>query len=181
MDTLAEFTIDSLNITGFFTSNGKTFWVGTEEGDLIRVDETGKVLINYPGFSLGGIRSILFSPEGRGIIVSDAGNIYYGSSEYEVLPPDIPVVLPKEYLLYQNYPNPFNSSTMISYQISATDYYLLEIFSSTGERVETLYNGSLEPGQYSVNYEAKALASGLYFYRLSGHGATFTKKMIHLK
>ena len=181
MDTLVEFTTDSLNITGFFTSTGKTFWVGTDKGDLIRMDETGKVLTNYPAFSLGEIRSILFSPEGKGIIVSDAGNIYYGSSEYEVLPPDIPVVLPKEYLLYQNYPNPFNSSTMISFQISASDYYLLEIFSSTGERVETLYSGSLEPGQYSVNYRAKALASGLYFYRLSGHGATFTKKMIHLK
>ena len=108
MDTLVEFTTDSLNITGFFTSTGKTFWVGTDKGDLIRMDETGKVLTNYPGFALGEIRSILFSPEGKGIIVSDAGNIYYGSSEYEVLPPDIPVVLPKEYLLYQNYPNPFN-------------------------------------------------------------------------
>lgn len=181
MDTLIEFTTDSLNITGYFTSTGKILWVGTDEGDLLRMDETGKVLTKYPGFSLGGIRSILFSPEGKGIIVSDAGNIYYGSSEYEVHPPDIPTVLPKEYLLLQNYPNPFNSSTMISFQISATDYYLLEIFSSTGERVETLYNGSLEPGQYSVNYEVKALASGLYFYRLSGHGASFTKKMIHLK
>ncbi|MCA0389357.1 MAG: T9SS type A sorting domain-containing protein [Bacteroidetes bacterium] len=181
MDTLVEFSNDTLNISSLFTSNGKNFWVGDNSGNLYRLDDNGGITSSFKGFALGSIKSVLFSHSGKGIVVSEAGNIYYGSSSDEIQPDDPSVDIPDEYTLYQNFPNPFNPSTTIGFQITTADSYTLEIFSSNGEKVQTLLNGFMEPGKYQIIFDASKLSSGLYFYRLRGNGAFFTKKMIYLK
>jgi photosystem II stability/assembly factor-like uncharacterized protein len=86
-----------------------------------------------------------------------------------------------EFRLAQNYPNPFNSSTVIRFSVKNPGDYTIEVFSSIGERVTTLFNGWLETGEHRINFDSKELSNGIYLYRLRGGGVNLTKKMIILK
>lgn len=79
--------------------------------------------------------------------------------------------IPKDYQLEQNYPNPFNPETAISYQLSAVSYVELSVFNSLGQKVRTLVNKRQSPGYYQIKWDGrndagKAVASGIYIYRL---------------
>ncbi len=73
----------------------------------------------------------------------------------------------KSYKLDQNYPNPFNPSTAISYQLSADSYVTLKVYDILGNLVKTLVNQYQNKGKYDINFDARKLASGIYFYRLN--------------
>ncbi len=83
--------------------------------------------------------------------------------------------------LDQNYPNPFNPSTTISYTLDATTNVTLEVFDMMGRKVSTLVQGRQTAGEQTINFDASALASGVYVYRLLAGGQVLTKKMILLK
>jgi hypothetical protein len=50
-----------------------------------------------------------------------------------------------------------------------------------GRKIKTLVNEKQTPGNYSVNFNASDLSSGIYFYSLSTGNFTETKKMILLR
>ncbi len=75
-----------------------------------------------------------------------------------------PVV--KQFLLAQNYPNPFNPSTQIQFALPQRGHALLRVFNVLGESVATLVDEDLGAGQHQVLWNASAMPSGLYFYRL---------------
>jgi hypothetical protein len=75
--------------------------------------------------------------------------------------------LPKEIILSQNYPNPFNPSTTIRYQVPTKSNVRLEVFSILGQCVATLVNAEQQAGNYQVQFDAKTLSSGMYFYRIA--------------
>jgi hypothetical protein len=90
--------------------------------------------------------------------------------------------VPKQYSLYQNYPNPFNPSTLIRYQLPVKSKVTLRIFNVLGEEVKTLMNGEVqEAGIESVSFNADALPSGVYFYRLQAGTFLDVKKMLLVK
>jgi len=85
------------------------------------------------------------------------------------------------YKLEQNYPNPFNPSTRIIYQVAAATNVKLEVFDMLGRKVATLVNERKDAGEYSVNFNASGLSSGVYFYRLQTDKFTQTKKLMLVK
>ena len=89
--------------------------------------------------------------------------------------------IPDNYSLSQNYPNPFNISTIIKYSIPEEKLVTIKIYNALGEEVRTLTNEIKQPGRYSINYDARSLSSGLYFYRLVAGDFVETKKMLLLK
>lgn len=89
--------------------------------------------------------------------------------------------LPVTYDLAQNFPNPFNPSTRLNYQLPASGKVTLKIFDVLGREVATLVDEMKEAGRYSVNFNASALASGAYFYRLQAGSFVSIKKMMLLK
>jgi hypothetical protein len=78
--------------------------------------------------------------------------------------------LPTTFALEQNYPNPFNPTTTIKYDVAGVrgqpSVVSLKIFDVLGREVSVLVNERKEPGSYTVTFDASALTSGVYFYRL---------------
>ena len=91
--------------------------------------------------------------------------------------------LPNEFVLYQNYPNPFNPVTTINFTLPQNDNIDLSVYNLLGQKVETLYTGVLNTGNYSFTFNAKYLTSGIYFYSLmsKNNNKTITKKMLLIK
>ena len=89
--------------------------------------------------------------------------------------------VPLEYSLEQNYPNPFNPITTIEYSIPQNSYVTLKVFNVLGKEVATLVNGQNEAGKHTINFDASALNSGVYFYRIDAGNFVETKKMILLQ
>lgn len=89
--------------------------------------------------------------------------------------------LPNEFILRQNYPNPFNPATTISYSLPREEYVVLKIFDILGREVKTLVNQNQKTGNYSINFSADNLSSGIYFCRISAGKYTDTKKMMLIK
>jgi hypothetical protein len=83
--------------------------------------------------------------------------------------------------LAQNYPNPFNPATTISFDLPSRSFVSLKIFDALGREVSTLISEELPPGTYSQQWRAKALPSGVYFYRLQTVNSAETKKLILLR
>jgi hypothetical protein len=90
-------------------------------------------------------------------------------------------VQPEQYQLYQNYPNPFNPGTIINYQIPISGIVTLKVYDVLGREIKTLVNGFKSRGNYSVNFNAGSLSSGVYFYQLKSGGYSSIKKMVLLK
>ena len=86
-----------------------------------------------------------------------------------------------EYRLNQNYPNPFNPTTNISFTIPATSNVSLKVFNILGREVATLINETKSAGNYSINFNASGLSSGVYFYQLTTDNFTSTKKFTLMK
>jgi len=87
-----------------------------------------------------------------------------------------------EFSLSQNFPNPFNPSTMINYQLPVNNDVKLEVYNNLGKNVATLVDENQQAGNYSVNFDATGLSSGIYFYRLVvGSEYVDTRKMIFCK
>jgi len=88
---------------------------------------------------------------------------------------------PANFVLEQNYPNPFNPSTTIRIQLQELNFVSLKIYDVLGNEITTLLNEEKQAGIYAIEFNAKGLSSGIYFYSLCVGSTIQTKKMILLK
>lgn len=88
---------------------------------------------------------------------------------------------PKSFALYQNYPNPFNPSTIIAYDVPKPSHVRIMIYDYLGREVARLVDEQKNAGSYEVKFDASALPSGVYFYRLAAGGFVETKKLVVVK
>jgi uncharacterized protein (DUF1501 family) len=101
----------------------------------------------------------------------------FGSLGTETSTPKKPVA----FSLEQNYPNPFNPTTVINYQLPASNDVKIEVFDMLGRKISTLVNERKAAGAYQVNFNAANLSSGTYLYRLQAGSFVETKKMLLVK
>lgn len=86
--------------------------------------------------------------------------------------------------LQGNYPNPFNPKTVIKYTVGATSgtgqvsSVRLVVYDPLGREVATLVDEKKQPGTHFVTFDAFHLASGVYFYRLTGGSFVQARKML---
>jgi hypothetical protein len=88
---------------------------------------------------------------------------------------------PRSPLLRQNYPNPFNPVTTIAFSIPEAGAVTLRVYDNLGREVRTLVSGDLTPGNYSVDFDAGSLLSGVYYYQLYANGRLLTRRMLLLR
>jgi hypothetical protein len=89
--------------------------------------------------------------------------------------------MPSEFGLDQNHPNPFNPTTSIGFDLPEESYVDLTVYNIIGQEVARLVNSVLPAGHHAVSFDASALPSGMYFYRLDAGPYTSIKKMTLLK
>ncbi len=90
--------------------------------------------------------------------------------------------IPSGYKLQQNYPNPFNPTTEIGFKLPTSTKVTLEVFDILGRRVALIEDQKVfSAGSHQITFDAKALSSGLYIYRLRTGNVTMSKKMILVK
>ncbi len=88
---------------------------------------------------------------------------------------------PNSFALQQNYPNPFNPSTKINFSLPVAGFTTLKVYDVLGKEITTLVNGHCEAGNYSAQFNASTLPSGIYFYQLTSGSYTAVKKMMLVK
>jgi hypothetical protein len=177
---------NDLYIAGLYTTAG-----GQTVNGISRWDGTSyHPLGNPPGFSSGsnvfGAYALALYNGGlvAGGIFSSAGGVGAGNvamwdgltgiskSNHNV---------PDNFSLSQNYPNPFNPSTKISFNLPKSGNVELKVYNIIGKEVATVINGFKQAGSYEVTFDASALSSGVYFYRLTSGSFSSTHKMTLVK
>jgi hypothetical protein len=130
--------------------------------------------------------------EGSGNTANDASSLINNGTIFGATwSNDVPVVVTsvmqesshiiKNFLLFQNYPNPFNPNTVISYSLPSALNVKLIVYNTLGQTVKILENGFKIAGNYSINFNASKIPSGIYFYKLETGQFSQIKKMILLK
>jgi hypothetical protein len=89
--------------------------------------------------------------------------------------------IPKVFALHQNYPNPFNPWTDIKYDIPKDAHVTLKVYNVLGAEVATLVDKDQKANFYTVRWDAKDLASGVYFCTITADDFKAVKKMVLLK
>jgi hypothetical protein len=102
-----------------------------------------------------------------------------GSSPNGITNTNAPI--PVNYNLKQNFPNPFNPVTKISFDIPKSGLVTLKVYNILGTEIATLVNEMKNPGSYLVDFNASALSSGVYFYKIEIGGFTAVKRMALVK
>jgi hypothetical protein len=90
--------------------------------------------------------------------------------------------------LEQNVPNPFNPSTRIVYVVPTGGEVrvTLDVFDVNGRRIRRLASERPSTGRVAIEWDGRddagrAMASGVYFYRLVAGATTITRRMTLLK
>lgn len=95
--------------------------------------------------------------------------------------PDVREEIPYTATLDQNYPNPFNASTTIRYGIPQDGPVELSIYNILGQKIQTLVQDSQNAGYHEAVFDASALSSGIYLYRLTTEKSVETRKLMLVK
>lgn len=85
--------------------------------------------------------------------------------------------------LDQNEPNPFGPETFIGYRLREEMPVRLSIFDAAGREVRSLIGATQRAGAYTIRWDGRdetgrALAPGVYFYRLNAGAESEVRKMI---
>jgi|GEM_PF-2450880 len=128
----------------------------------------------------GTQRSFIFVSNGRYVRLSNKSSNNL-SGKNQLLKNVGDLTLPLEYKLAQNYPNPFNPSSSINYSIKDAGNVRLKVYDIIGNEVGELVNQNLSPGNYSVEFNANDLPSGVYIYTIQVNNFFDSKKMLLIK
>lgn len=179
----ANWTLVNTGLTDFafwgLSACGVNLFVGTNAGTFVSSDNGASWTLANTGFA----------DKSSGPFVVTSTHIFSASekgvwkrplSDFAAMTA-VQKDLPYEFRLEQNYPNPFNPSTAISYQLPAISSVTLEVFDILGRNVATLVNERLNPGKYTVRWNAEGLPSGVYSYQLKAGTFAQTRQMILTK
>lgn len=189
----------------------KALWNGAAGGQLVRVTTTNNPAIFsfvrqkddckvFAIFNLTNVeqsvtlQGTLFPGSYRNVFTDDS--VQFNENDIVTLPAwgynvfelgsgitdlnvDEPTVA--DFSLYQNYPNPFNPSTKISFEIPAISKVQLSVYNLLGEKVVELLNQEIAAGKHSIDFNAKELTSGIYFYEIRTKSFFNVKKMVLVK
>jgi len=87
--------------------------------------------------------------------------------------------LPSAFRLFSAYPNPFMHEVTVEYELVGWENVRIDVFDLVGRRVETLFEGRVNPGRHQVRWPASEQNKGAYIIRLQSESQSSTQ-MVHL-
>ena len=159
----------------YYTSNGGDSWSNSAPDGYTGTDYLNAVSFTYDGSIWAG-----WAVGMSGTIV----HFIAGGDDVEPPRSDAPL----GFSLSQNYPNPFNPTTTIRYSLSSQERdgvrsqrVLLRVYDVLGREVATLVNEEKPPGRYQIRWDARSVASGVYYYRLQAGNLSAVRKLLIVK
>jgi hypothetical protein len=174
----ANTSLDSLNTIKIFGISKETHKYNSQTSPLGYGDKYSLTKDFGITYHLSGGDQVWSIDDLKGAVIK---GIVYGDTSTVTGITDKYPNLPDKYALSQNYPNPFNPTTTINYSIPKAGIVKLTVYNAIGSRVATILNEYKPAGNYSVQFNASNLASGIYLYRLESGNFTSAKKFILLK
>ena len=149
-----DFSVDS-NMEGAAEMTWDNTGFGENEKDLFLLDTQTQTLVN-----MREVQHFAFNP-----IESTRFKVFFGTNLKSK-------IKPSRVLLGKAYPNPSTGMTTIPFSLpdQATGYQVsLEVYDMLGKKINTLINGTFNPGFYNSEWDASlvGLTSGVYTYRLA--------------
>lgn len=84
----------------------------------------------------------------------------------------------REFALHPAFPNPFATHATLSYTLDAPMEVLLDIHDVLGRRITTLVDQQQDAGTYTLHYDARDLAGGVYILRLIAGNSQKTQTLV---
>ncbi len=76
------------------------------------------------------------------------------------------------------FPNPFNGTTEIRYALPRAGLVSLKVYDVLGREVGVLVDAVMVAGEQRVAFDARGVASGIYFVRMDVGGMRVTRKVL---
>ena len=166
---------------------------GGEEFYIVRTDTEGEpIWTTFYGarFSAEECRSVMVHSDGSYSFAGNTDRLGEGQDFWLVRtgvdPANSVVTLldpafPSQFVVEAPYPNPFNSSVRLSYSLPNPSQTSIRIYNQLGHQVAELYNGRLEAGQHTLNWNGYGQQSGAYFIKVDASAKTMTQKVMLVK
>jgi hypothetical protein len=156
-------------------ANGHIF-AGTEGEGVFRSTDAGNTWTQINS-GLGNVSVYSLAIGGNGRLFAGTQNGVYRSVQTTLDVEEVAEV-PASFKLMQNYPNPFNPSTTIEYSLPQRSTVEIKVLDVLGREVATLLNEEKPAGVYTVQWDAKDVASGVYFYRMQASEFVQVRKLL---
>ena len=88
---------------------------------------------------------------------------------------------PNQYSIMSIYPNPFNPTTTISFSIPEFGLVTITAYDLTGRKLATIINTNLNPGNYSIDWNASYYPSGVYLMNMESSNFKQVQKVVLVK
>ncbi len=156
---------------------------GTGMGYLALSSETGAQKYGVECISSGSAYDGLYTTSNAGGVL-DTSWWYVGQDSIEGIITTRTGVTdgsPSAFTLAQNSPNPFNPSTVIRLALARSGMTTVEIFNTSGQKVDAILTADLEAGEHTVVWNAARFAAGVYFCTVRSGNGSRTIKMTLLR
>ncbi|MBS1260992.1 MAG: Thermophilic serine proteinase [Calditrichaeota bacterium] len=108
--------------------------------------------------------------QGGALLSADASDDPRGQARTAGTGDESQRALPADYALSAPYPNPFNPSTTVTVALPEAGDVTVTVYNVAGQQVAALADGSYSAGRHAFTFDARELASGLYFVRATVPG-----------
>lgn len=149
--------------------------IGAESDEILELFILGVDGREIDGYQFGTVLDVLSGSEEAVPVTYQRDALWLADLELKAVSEEQPEVAEIE---VSNFPNPFNSVTTIAYSISEAVDVEVQVMDILGRIVATLVSGERESGAHRVDFDASALASGLYFYRVRAGQSLHTGRMV---
>ena len=176
---------------GGYLSVGTGSWTRGIRPAILRFSEDGDMIWHLDvGESRGGVfHDVLPTPDG-GYLIGGEGLWAPGGAFLVRVGPDstalnsvtlLDPIFPSQFVVGAPYPNPFDNSVQLSYSLPRSSQTSIRIYNQLGKQVAELYNGRLQAGQHSLNWDGHGQNSGTYFIRVNAGTKMATQKVTLVK
>jgi len=162
----------SLNSLHFVSPS--TGWVAGSGGAILRTEDAGLSWAAESSFNADELFDISFSGAGQGCAVGIVCRVLLRSSPVTAV---IEVMRP-EGLVVRPLANPARAVATIRFGVPGEGLVRLRVFDVRGRLAATLVEARLPGGWHEAQWDASALAPGIYLARLEAGGATASTKVV---